>query len=479
MAPKHTLKQQLGAFLLIVVFAALGLPNASANELPDLGDRSDRAISPEMDAKHGRAFMQLLRQHLDIVEDDELNEYIHDLGHRLVSESGSDKTFHFFVVNDRAINAFAGPGGYIGIHTGLIFNSEYEDELASVLAHEIAHVTQQHLARRFNKASNLNLATAAALIAAIVLGGEAGQAALLATAAGAQQSFLNFSRAHEAEADRIGMQVLQQAGFDPRAMPAFFERLQQKMRFIDNSGTEFEFLRTHPVTTSRIADSRNRANRYPPRPLQHQNRFQLMKAKARLISYPATRESSAMLEQHTDDTSRYSYGLSLYQLKQYEEAARVFQKLEQSKPLSSTYTIALARALAHTSNNQKALPLLDQALALSPGNYSLLTAYSDILIQMERYQDAIPLLRQLQNHDLATPKLFKQLAQTENQVGNAIESHEAFAEYYYALGDLLTTMEHLKRALSFTDEQDIRRQRINTRLNIVKEEHLELKEENP
>ncbi len=199
-----------------------------ASELPDLGDSSATLLSAEEDKRLGQAFMRSMRQHADIIEDPELNAYINSVGYRLLSSANSNLPFHFFIVNDPAVNAFAGPGGHIGLHSGLILTAKSEGELASVMAHEIAHVTQRHLARAFQKSSNVQMQTMAAIIAALLLGVPADltMATFIAAAAGNIQQQLNFTRAHEREADRVGIDILAKSDYDPRYMPAFFSRMQ-------------------------------------------------------------------------------------------------------------------------------------------------------------------------------------------------------------------------------------------------------------
>lgn len=206
--------------------------------------------------------MREVRRSLTIVDDPQVQEYVSSIGYRLVAHADAGSgDFTFFVVQHEAINAFAAPGGFIGINTGLILASRNESELAAVVGHEIAHVTQRHLPRAFEQASQMNIPTAAAL----VLGRQnsnIGEAALATAFAANQQNRINFTRSNEQEADRIGIDLVARAQFDPNSMATFFERLQQTYRFYE--GSLPEYLSTHPVTVSRIADARARADAYPP-----------------------------------------------------------------------------------------------------------------------------------------------------------------------------------------------------------------------
>ena len=194
-------------------------------KLPDMGDSAGTLISPIEEKKLGDAFFRNLHSEIKINNDPEIQQYIQAIGQRLVTNSDTPGSpFHFFVVIDKSINAFAGPGGYIGINSGLLITTESESEMASVMAHEVAHVTQRHLYRAFEAASQLSLPTAAAMLAAILLGtqnAELGLAALTAIQAGSIQLQINFTRSNEQEADRIGMQTLVRSDFNPRSMPVF------------------------------------------------------------------------------------------------------------------------------------------------------------------------------------------------------------------------------------------------------------------
>lgn len=275
--------------IVLCLSVALFSVGARANDnekiqLPDMGDSAGAVISPRQEKELGEAFFRDLHAKIHINEDAEIQQYIQSIGQRLAANSDNPgKHFHFFVVVDDNINAFAGPGGYIGVNSGLILLTEAESELASVLAHEIAHVTQRHLQRAFEMAGRLSIPAAAATLAAILLGAhsaELGQAALVAVQAGSTQFQVDFTRDNEKEADRIGMQTLSTADFDPRSMPVFFERLQKSSRYYGQNIPEF--LRTHPVSASRIADTRGRAEQYDYRQYQDSSSYLLAKAKLHL-----------------------------------------------------------------------------------------------------------------------------------------------------------------------------------------------------
>ncbi|MFL6646777.1 MAG: M48 family metallopeptidase, partial [Sulfurifustaceae bacterium] len=267
------------AALLALLIAATAPARANPINLPDLGDASGAVISPSQERKLGEDLMRRARRSLAVLDDPEGTTYVQSLGQRLVSHSDNPGTnFRFFLVSDPTINAFAIPGGFIGVHTGLLLAAENEAELASVLAHEIAHITQRHIPRMLAEEQR-TMPAMAALLAAALLAGRGGEAALALTSATMAQKGLNFTRSSEEEADRIGIRLLSESGFDPRAMPAFFERMQRINRL--NESNLPEFLATHPVTTARIADSRARAEQYTYRQVPDSVDFQLVRARLR------------------------------------------------------------------------------------------------------------------------------------------------------------------------------------------------------
>ena len=310
-------------------------------DLPDMGDSSGTLITPAEETEFGEAFFRYLHTQSTINEDAEIQEYIESLGQKLVANSDAPgHPFHFFVVMENDINAFAGPGGYIGVNSGLILITEAESELASVMGHEIAHVTQRHLFRAAEAAGRLSIPTAAATLAAILLGTQSpamGQAAIMAIQAGNVQFQIDFTRENEEEADRVGMQTLAASQLDPRSMPTFFERLQQSTRYYGQAIPEF--LRTHPVTASRISDTRGRAETYPYKQYSDSLGYQLTKAKIRVITtndpveankYFQAKITQGTIEQKT--VAQYGLGLIALNGQKYKEAETIFQSLTHQYP---------------------------------------------------------------------------------------------------------------------------------------------------
>ncbi|HEY9380675.1 MAG TPA: M48 family metalloprotease, partial [Burkholderiales bacterium] len=265
---------------------ALALPApAYPQNLPDLGESSQAEFSPQTERKLGDSFMREIRRDPAYIEDPEVTEYIRAVGRRLIAATpetaGID--FEFFAVRDPNINAFAMPGGYVGVHSGLIISAMVESEFASVLAHEMAHVTQRHIARQLQNQSQIGALSMVGMALAMLAAKsnpQVAQAAVVAGTAAPVAAFLNYSRDFEREADRVGYQILRAAHYDVQAMPTFFERLQRNTRLYENNAPGY--LRTHPLTTERIADMQNRAREAGPVKLEPDSRdFQIVRAKLR------------------------------------------------------------------------------------------------------------------------------------------------------------------------------------------------------
>jgi len=411
--------------------------------LPDIGDSSGRMITPTQERELGQAFFRSLHTQLKINQDPEIEQFIESLGGRLAAHADNPRQpFHFFVVLDPAINAFAGPGGYIGVNAGLVIETESESELASVVSHEIAHVTQRHLMRAFESASRMSLPTAAAMLAAILIGTqspEAGQAALIAAQAGAMQQRIDFTRDNEQEADRVGMHILSRTDFDPRGMPAFFERLQRASRYYGEGPPEF--LRTHPVTVSRIADSRGRAEKYPFRQYSDSLGYLLFKAKLRVMAakrpIDAVNHFRATRNQGTADqkaASQYGFGLALLAASQLDQAQTVFQDLAGRRPEQPQFVNALAKSKLEAGRTREALALYSEAMDYFPGNRAIMLDYTKALLKTKHYKQARKLLRDYSRSHPPTAEIYQLLAETTGNLGKKAEAHRYLAEYYYAIG---------------------------------------------
>ena len=428
---------------------------AHAEGLPDLGDISQEVISPQQERQIGEQSMFQIRADSSYLNDAEIADYLNLLGDSLVYNSSEPgQPFEFFAINDNAVNAFAMPGGFIGVNTGLILTAQNESELASVLSHEIAHVTQHHIARMVSGQKVDSLA-AMALIAAAILSARSNPEAAMATIVGVQaggiQRKLNFTRLHEQEADRIGLGILQKSGFDNRAMPAFFERLQKASRLLE--GNTPTYLRTHPVTHERIADIANRVQQLPFRPVASSLDFQLVRAKLLAMQ----KSPPVAIAYFTDALGPHKFGNPIAQryglvsaLLQNHELARAakefvpLHKAAQSNAMLTTLAAELRRSGA--IKDGKLSDFYKTATQNFPQHRALVYGYADILIQAKNLDEAANLLNLQVTAHPNDMKLYELQARTYAALGRQQEAHHALAYNYILRGNLRGAIEQLELA---------------------------------
>lgn len=471
--------KRLLSFTLLMSFW-LAMPSSWAQDiaLPDMGDSAGELISPREEQQIGQAFFWRLQQSTHLVEDPEVTSYIETLGYRIASNSDEPSlNYTFFMVPDSSVNAFAAPGGYIGVNTGLLLTAANEDELASVMAHEIAHITQRHILRSFERYKRMTIPRTAALIAAALLGvadPQAGQAAIIAVQGGDVQSMLDFSRAHEAEADNLGMQTLVAAGFDPEAMPSFFEKLQQASRYYGGDSVP-EFLRTHPVTTSRIADAKGRAVQYRvQRQLGDHKQFYLIKEKLRVMM---TENPSDLLgyyksvlsrdDETNKDAVRYGYALALLKNGQHTLAREALQPLLDKERDRLAYQLALADIEIAVGRLNTALEIYEDNQRLYPDDQALTLKQVQALLRAGRLDQADKLLLTQLELGENSGHVFKLLAQTKERMGQQSQSHRFLAEYYFQAGQLKAAADQLKLAAETAGRDEYQRASIASRLREV------------
>jgi len=465
-------------FYLLSVIFWLNLPLASADtiRLPDIGDSAGAVLSPDQERRIGIEFLRRIRLDFQLIEDPEVNEYIRSLGNRLAENSDNpSQHFTFFVIDDPRINAFAAPGGYIGINTGLITAASSESELASVISHEIAHVTQRHLARAVEAQGKLNIPALAGLIAAIIIGtqnSDAGQATLAASQAATLQAQLNFTRSNENEADSIGIETLASSGLDPNAMASFFEHLQQASRYY---GRPPEFLSTHPVTTTRVANARNRARRYPYRQVPESTDFHLIREKLRLANtdpQKAVKRYQALLkaEQYLNyNAARYVYGLALSNAGKYKQAKQVLESLLKEDPQRISYLMAKAQILFKSGEVKPALDIYRRSLKNYPHDHTVTLYYAKALLQLGKAKQTRVLLHEQLAHREADAEFYKLLSFTENQAGYPLEAYQSLAEFHYLNGQTNAAIQQLDSALRLSSDDFYTLEKIQARRDQLKQ----------
>lgn len=439
------------------LLAAPGQAGQQASALPELGDSASASISPEREYRLGRAFLRQLRGHTPTVSDPVVQDYLERLCYRLAFNSPLQQPdLSLVIIRDRSINAFAVPGGVIGVNVGLLLTAENEAELASVLAHELGHLSQRHFARQLadSKQSQwLYLAGFLSTLALAAAGDGQGAAALSAsTTAAMVDQRLSYSRQYEQEADRIGMQTLADAGLDPHAMPAFFQRLERETRM---SSSIPEFVLTHPLTGSRIADTFNRAERYPKRQAQDSLDYQLARLRFRVQFMPENFNAVAHFQRLLADNDAASdrgrlnrLGLALAQLRrrQYAAARDTIAPLLAGEAPRTDFIAAAAEIEMAERRHADALRLLEPALALNPDNYPLLMYYARAQIGAGHPQQAISRLEALARERGDDIQIWRMLIDAHTGAKNSLGVHRSRAEVHFLSGDDERALEQLKLA---------------------------------
>lgn len=446
-------------FAYLLAALLLFLPQALADGLPDLGEASQSDFSPQQERRIGEAIMRDIRASGAMVDDVEMTEYLNSLGYRLVANSeGNRQDFEFFIIRDNTLNAFALPGGYIGVHTGLIQSAQSESELASVLAHEIAHVSQRHLARIISKNQQSTLASLAAIAVAILAARsnpQVANAAITTAQAASIQTQLDYTRDHEREADRIGLQTLTRAGFDPRAMTSFFVRLQKFGRLYENNAPEY--LRTHPLTTERIADIQNRVESMPYHQVPDSLEFQF--ARARLAAAQGTPQQAvkafdeALREKKYSNESAQRYGLvsALMRAGDHARAERELETLRRNAAPSAMIETLAARLKAEAGQPEAAMALYRAALKRFPHYRALVYGYAETLLQNRQERDALKLVTEQLKTYPDDYRLYQLQARSYAAQGKILLQHQALAEAYVRQGNLPAAIEQLQIGLKNRD----------------------------
>lgn len=462
--------------LILTFFILLCLPKASiSSNLPDLGSPDLKDYDSQTETALGKAFSTALHKYYDLIQDPIVLSYIRRIGEKIVSETGQNRVFSFNVINNNEINAFAGPNGVIGIHTGLINAAKSEDELASVIAHEIAHVTQRHLSRRFEYQNNTSVASIATLIAAILIGSQdsaAGMATYLGGMGLSTQEQLKNSRIHEAEADYFGIQYLQDAGYNPEAMASFFARLSKSAQLYEFKPPEI--LLTHPVTDNRLAKARARASQVKTthRALKTDS---LRLIQIRLVHLHNNRPDNYQNLTFTPSEICYKQNLAaLYKPNsQTKTNLSCIEKAIKKHPEQRLYKIMKANILAKEAP-EKSEQYFKYLAEIYPSDFSILYYHASMLNKNGRASDAASLLTKL------TPKfhyqylLYSKLARIYANLNqtNKVYYYDALANYN--IGNLKKTQYLINQAIKKTKDKN---SKLYSHLQRIQSELIENKEE--
>ena len=507
-----------------MVFALAVAPSAAQQRLPDIGSSADTVLAPAQQVEYGRMLLAQLR-HYDYVLDDPLvDSWLRGLGNRLAAASDQPaQPFTFFMMKDRSINAFATLGGYIGTNAGLVLAAETEDEVAGVIAHEVAHVTQAHVLRSVERAQRDSIPLLLAMLGAVAVAsqsgsssGDAGMAALASLQGLALQRQIDYTRSNESEADRLGMRTLSRSGYDTAAMARMFERMQAMSR--TNQGGERErlpdYMRTHPVTTTRISETRQLAEQYQgreagafatgglagnslllppglrpgagggvPGPADTTVQFGWVRERLRVLSANTPREAIAEYGRlgragPLDDAQRYGLAVAQLLAGSGAEAARGFQALLATHPDDTWLLLGLAQAEARQGRHADADARFEALVRRMPRNRAVVLAYAEVLAERNnaaagrRAQD---ILRPLMASSGDDPVFQRTFARACEIAGDPVRAGEAWAESAYLNGRAEQALMQLNTLRRRDDLDYYARARIDARIAAITPTVLELR----
>ena len=456
---------------------AYSAPTNLDTSLPDLGDVSQTVLTPQDEERIGAQIMRDVSTSDEVVQDIEIIDYLNALGNKLVAAS-SDKQqkFNFFVVQDNSINAFAMPGGVVGVHTGLIAVSNSESELASVLGHEIGHVSQHHLARMLAAQKYDTFKNIAGIAVALLVARsnpELANGALAASTAAGVQRQLDYTREHEREADRVGLSILDAAGFDVRAMPAFFTTLQRGTRFTE--GTAPSFLRTHPLTAERISDVADRVETMPYRQVADSLAFNLVKAKLRantgLAQDAVEQFQDNIKERRFANEAAEHYGLAVAMLRKNDIAGaqnqiqwlrksaqkNIVQNIGQNVRIeSSMFESPMIESLAARIEVARNNPLAAAAqyakgLSAFPAHRGLIYGYAEHFLAINQPSSAIKLVQEKQSLYPNDAYFYDILAKAYTAKNKNLLRFQAQGEAYFRQYNLQKAIEQMELAAKAKD----------------------------
>ena len=474
---KHrTLKQFLIA-ILIAMISLSSIAQTGRVNLPELGNSASDVLSNIEEREYAEGLIRQMRAYELLNEDPLISDFFSDMGYNLAASSDQpEAAFTFVVLDQPIINAFAAPGGVIALYSGLILLAETQDEVAGVLSHEIAHITQLHMYRAFEKAKTMNILAMLAMLGLILASGGNGeviQGAVMGSQAIAAQAQINFTRHNEVEADRVGIRTLSAAGYDPQGMADFFDKMGKKSRASGEGPPEF--LRTHPVSVNRIAEAKSRIQNLPPVEADEGRQFYIVQARLRALLEDDPKKAIAYfkneLKKPLTDARRNGnlYGLAIATQKNadYDKAGAILSDLLEKEPWRLAFQLQMANLQRKSGHPQKAIDGLADLYHSFPGNQAIALEYGKALLDQpdpKLAETASEVLRQQLVTRKNDPALYALYAQAANIAGDEVRSTEAIAESYYQRGgteEAITQLESLERR---SDLDYYQRARVSARL---------------
>lgn len=436
----------------VLTFLLISSACFGQSTLPNLGNTSSSLVSLEKEKVLGKAWLRSLRRQVSTYDNAIVEEYLSNLVYTLAPNSEVlDREFSLVIVNSPALNAFAVPGSIIGINAGLFLHALTEQEFASVIAHELAHLSQRHYARQIERQQSSTPLTFAGILASVVVAAAAGSEAGLATYATTQaisaDQQLRFSRQNEQEADRLGIETLHASGFDPRAMPSLFARMMRNNRI---QGQEVpEYLSTHPLSENRIADSKNRAEQFAREHYRDQLEYHISR-NIILSDYAESKTKaknyfqSLINKEKTSSLAAAKFGLAYALIdSDPEQSLLILNKLIEAYP--DIIALSIYKAIAHFRHEQKAQALeqLEELLKRNPNNYPIMDTLASLYLEDNKIKKSELILKQLSRLKPEHPKVWFNLAELNGLAGNIADLHLARAEYFYLNNRLEEAIEQL------------------------------------
>ncbi len=459
------------AALLALAAAALHAQEQVNLDLPQIGEPADNGLSPREERELGAQIVSQFYAFNYVLEDPEITHYVSTLMQRIISGSETAAVVTIFAVKDDRINAFALPGGYIGINAGTLVAADTESELASVLSHELAHVTQRHIARSVNSSNVATIATWAAVIGAIIAGSADPDVVLAAVSAGQAANYqrqVNYTRSHELEADRLGIRTLAAAGFDPEGVASFFSRLEQQSRLYGNGIPEF--LRTHPVNTTRLSEARARIAGLPKRKVSESADFPFIRARARALAADAPGDAVEYFSSQRPRTAASQYGLALSYLRlgDFRRAETALATVLAEQPRQLQTLLLGAKIQIGLNQFPQGLAQYKKTLETYPRSAPAILEYAQALIDAGKPEDARKLL---QSRDLAVAgkaDAYRLLAQAARESNQMTEAQFQTANFLVERGDAGGALNALDTALRSASLSDAERARLKARRDEIR-----------